>query len=112
LPQDANSMRRAAVADHSPVIIIEARAYYQSKGAVDFGHVDPRVGGCRIVRPGMDCDLLSYGTACALCEQAVDTLRDEGHQIRLVDLRWLNPVDWDETYDHVDCTRGLALEVG
>jgi len=110
-PQDAYSMLRAAVADPNPVIIIEARGYYQTKGDVDFGHIDPRVGGCRVVRPGMGCTLLSYGTARALCEQAIDTLRDEGHEIRLVDLRWLNPVDWGEIYDHVEATGGRALVV-
>jgi 2-oxoisovalerate dehydrogenase E1 component len=110
-PQDAYSMLRAAVADPNPVIIIEARGYYQTKGSVDFGRIDTKIGGCRLVRPGSACTVITYGTACGLSEVAVDELRKEGHEVRLVDLRWLNPIDWAEINAHVAATGGLALVV-
>ena len=45
IPQlSTGDMLRAAVADPNPVVIIEARALYQSKGVVDFGDCEPGVG--------------------------------------------------------------------
>jgi len=110
-PQDAYSMLRAAIADPNPVIILEARALYQNKGTVDFGKIEDVVGGMRLVRPGSDCTIISYGTALARCEAAVDSLGTDGKDVRLVDMRWLNPADWDQLYQHVAETEGKALIV-
>ena len=110
-PQDAYAMLRAAIADPNPVIVIEARGLYQTKGEVDLGRPDAAVGGARLVRNGSACTILSYGTALARCEAAADMLHRDGRDIRLVDVRWLNPIDWDEIAAHVRATGGRALVV-
>lgn len=36
---------------------------------------------------------------------------DEGHDVQIVDLRWLNPVDWSFVLDAVTKTKGKAIVV-
>ncbi|WP_354503682.1 thiamine pyrophosphate-dependent enzyme [Limibacillus sp. MBR-115] len=110
-PKDAYSMLRAAAADPNPVIIFESRAFYQTKGPVDFDLPGEEVGGSQLVRPGMAATLFTYGTARPRCEEAAEVLADEGIDLRLVDLRWLNPIDWDVLGAHVNETDGRAMIV-
>ena len=110
-PQDAYTMLRAAIAEPDPVIIIEARGLYQTKGPVDLTRVEPAVGGARLVRDGKRCTVICYGTALARCDAAIAAMGTDGHEIRLVDLRWLNPIDWAEIGAHVQATDGRALIV-
>lgn len=110
-PQDAYSMLRAAAADDNPVVIIESRAFYQVKGTIDFGLREEAAAGSRMVRSGRDATIFTYGTALPRCEQAVAQLEAQGKDIRLVDLRWLNPVDWRSLQTHAAETGGKALIV-
>ena len=110
-PQDAYSMLRAAIADPNPVVLIESRALYQSKASVDFGRLDDGVGGIKVKRAGTCATIVSYGSALPLCEQAVVELSGEGLEIQLVDLRWLNPIQWNEVTEAVERTHGVALVV-
>ncbi len=110
-PQDAYCMLRAAIDDPNPVLIVEARALYQEKGNVDFGKLEAGIGGSRMTRSGTACTVLTYGTAYRRCEAAIDELRDKGHDVRLVDLRWLNPIDWEDIARHVSETNGKAVVV-
>jgi pyruvate/2-oxoglutarate/acetoin dehydrogenase E1 component len=59
-PQDAYSLLRAAIADPDPVVFVEHKGLYARKGAVDTG-VTASLGQARIVRPGRDLTLVSYG---------------------------------------------------
>lgn len=104
-------MLRAAAAEPNPVVIIEARALYQTKGEVDFGESCESLGESRLVRAGTAATVVSYGTALATCERAVETLAEEGLDLQLVDLRWLNPIDWPGLNRQVADTGGRALVV-
>ena len=110
-PQDAYSMLRAAAADPNPVIIIEARALYQTKGMVDFGRSDQTAGGSRVVREGDAATIVTYGTMVPSCLRAAGLLAEDNCDVRVVDLRWLNPADWPALTAHVDATHGRALIV-
>ena len=102
-------MLRAAAADHNPTIIIEARSFYQTKGMVDLSRSDEQVGGARIARHGSTATIVTYGTALPICLEAANRVVDEGHDVQIVDLRWLNPVDWSFVIDAVAKTKGKAI---
>lgn len=99
-PHDAYTMLRAAIADPDPVILIEARSLYQSKGIVDRGAAIGPVGGARVHREGDDVVLLSWGAIVHEVIEAAARLAQEGVEATVVDLRWLNPLD-DETIERV-----------
>lgn len=91
-PQDAYSLLRAAIADPDPVIVVEHKGLYAAKAPVNPGVV-ARIGQARIVRPGRDVTLVSYGAAVGLCRQAAATLVAEGVEAEVIDLRSVQP--WD-----------------
>ncbi len=92
-PQDAYSLLRAAIADPDPVVFIEHKAVYASKGPVDTGEM-ARIGQARIARPGADVTLVSYGATVPVCLKAAAELALEGVEAEVIDLRSLQP--WDK----------------
>ena len=90
-PQDAYSLLRAAIADPDPVIVVEHKGLYAQKGPVvpSIG----RIGEARIVRPGRDLTLVSYGAPVATCLQAAQALAGDGVEAEVIDLRSIQP--WD-----------------
>ena len=91
-PQDAYSLLRAAIADPDPVVFVEHKGLYARKGTVDTG-VTASLGQARIVRPGRDLTLVSYGATVATCLQAAQALAGDGVEAEVIDLRSIQP--WD-----------------
>lgn len=92
-PQDAYSLLRAAIADPDPVMFIEHKALYASKGHVDATQA-ARIGEARIARAGRDATLVTYGATVSVCLKAAEQLASEGVEAEVVDLRSLQP--WDK----------------
>lgn len=93
-PADAYGLLRAAIDDPDPVIFIENKALYATKGELpDAPDIVP-IGCARIAREGTDATVVAYGAAVAWAEQAAETLAAEGLSIEVIDLRSLQP--WDE----------------
>jgi pyruvate dehydrogenase E1 component beta subunit len=91
-PQDTYSLLRAAIADPDPVVFIEHKGMYSQKGLVDTD-IGAMIGQARIVRPGRDVTLVSYGATVPTCLQAAQTLAGEGVEAEVIDLRSIQP--WD-----------------
>ena len=92
-PGDAYGLLRAAIADPDPVIFIEHKGLYGSKGLVDASARD-EIGKARIVRPGRDVTLVTYGATLHTSLAAAQTLAGEGVEVEVIDLRSLQP--WDK----------------
>lgn len=109
-PADAYAMTRAAIADPDPVVLIESRAIYGRRGAVDLdGRVEP-VGGARLRRDGDDIALISWGRMLDVTSEAAERLSTEGVQASVLDLRWLSPLDDDAIAEVVSrCQRVLIV---
>jgi 2-oxoisovalerate dehydrogenase E1 component len=99
-PGDAYAMLRSAIADPDPVVIVESRALYQTKGMVPLGAPAEPVGGARVRREGADVVVLTWGTMVPQALAAAERLAADGVEACVVDLRWLDPLD-DETIERV-----------
>ena len=93
IPQDVYSLLRAAIADPDPVMFIEHKALYATKGLVDTT-LTARIGEARIARAGNDVTLVTYGATVSVCLKAAEQLANEGVELEVVDLRSLQP--WDK----------------
>lgn len=91
-PADAYGLLRTAINDPDPVIFIEHKALYGSKGAVDTG-VGIDIGKARIARSGSDASIVTYGATVATSLAAAQELAREGVEVEVIDLRSLQP--WD-----------------
>jgi 2-oxoisovalerate dehydrogenase E1 component beta subunit len=93
---DAFAMIQLAIASDDPVIFFEPKRRYWDKGEVDLaaplGSALP-LDQARVVLPGDDVTLLSYGPLVRTCAEAAAAAKDEGRSIEVIDLRSLSPLD-------------------
>jgi pyruvate/2-oxoglutarate/acetoin dehydrogenase E1 component len=92
-PDHAYQMLRAALVSDDPVLIMESRRLYPLKGEVDVDADVQAVGAARVVRPGRDVTIVTWGTLVAPCLEAAGVLAGDGIEAEVVDLRWAAPID-------------------
>lgn len=95
-PADGYSMLREAIASDDPVIFLEPKSRYWSKGDVTLPVVTTPMAQAQVVREGTDVTLIAYGPTVKTALDAADLATIEGLSIEVVDLRSLSPFD-DET---------------
>ena len=108
-PVDAYHLLRASITDPDPVIFFEPKSRYWAKeeGELDGGEPLP-IGRARVVRPGNDCTIFSYGAMVARSFAAAEAASDA--DIEVIDLRSLVPLDLDAIASSVRRT-GRAIVV-
>ncbi len=91
-PQEAYQTLRAAIDCDDPVVLLEPKRRYWTKGEVDTtARAD--LDTARVVSPGQDVTLVAYGPIVATALDAAVAATEEGISIEVVDLRSISPVD-------------------
>ena len=93
---DAYGLLRTAIAADDPVVFLEPKRLYWTKGPFDLAAPVPELGRAAVRRAGTSATLISYGPTVAVCLDAAQAAREEGWDLEVVDLRCLVPFD-DET---------------
>jgi pyruvate dehydrogenase E1 component beta subunit len=91
---DAYALTRAAIDDDDPVVVIENKALYASKGDLPEPPPPVEIGKARIARAGNDVTIVTYGAMVAASLAATEMLAKDGVNAEVLDLRSLQP--WDE----------------
>jgi 2-oxoisovalerate dehydrogenase E1 component len=110
-PQDAYRMTLAAIEDPDPTVLIEFRSLYQATGEVILGGPIEPAFGARRYGTGSDLAIITWGTMLHTALEAADTLRAEGIDASVLDLRWLNPIDDEAISQIVTDARGRVMVV-
>ena len=108
-PADAYGLLRAAIDDPNPVVFVEHKALYASKGELPEPAGQVAIGAARIARPGRDVTIATYGACVALAVQAAQTLAAEGIDAEVIDLRSVQPWDRATVLDSVRRTTRLVV---
>jgi len=113
-PADAKGLLKAAIRDDNPVIVLEGEMLYNTKGEVsdDADLVIP-LGKAELKRQGEHCTIVTYGKMVLVALQAADTLRKDGINVDVLDLRTVRPMDVEAIRESVRKTnRAVVVEEG
>jgi pyruvate/2-oxoglutarate/acetoin dehydrogenase E1 component len=112
-PEDAKALLKAAIRDENPVVFLEHKRLYATKGAVGGADHVAELGRASVVRPGSDITLVSVSRGVIDCLGAADELAEMGIAAEVIDLRTLRPIDVPTLLRSVEKTsRVVVVEEG
>src|SRR6185437_765538 len=93
-PVDVIGLLAASVRDPDPVIFLEHKSLYATKGDVPDGEILDKLGTAKILRPGKDATILALALMVPRALAAAEKLKAEhGIDCEVVDVRSLVPLD-------------------
>jgi 2-oxoisovalerate dehydrogenase E1 component beta subunit len=96
---DAYTLLREAINDPDPVVFMEPKRLYWSKGSIETAVAATTFdsfGRAAVRREGADVTLVAYGPSLDVAMAAAVAAQDEGWSVEVVDLRTIVPFD-DQT---------------
>src|SRR5919106_5461655 len=106
---DAKGLLKAAIRDPNPVIFIEHRGLYRSRGEVPEGDWLVSIGKASVVREGSDVTIFAVANMVQTAIEAADVLASEGISAEVIDARSLSPLDMDTPVESVKKTSRLVV---
>ena len=110
---DANGLLRTAIRCDDPVLFLEhKRLYRETFGRSPYPGADYMVpfGKAKIVKAGHDLTVVTYGAVVPRALQAAQKIeRDHGVSVELIDLRTLNPYDFEAIAESVHKTNRVIV---
>jgi 2-oxoisovalerate dehydrogenase E1 component beta subunit len=103
-PVDAYWMIQQAIASDDPIIFFEPKRRYHERAELDESLAPAPLHSARVARPGTDVTLIAYGPMVKTCLDAAEAAAEEGHQLEVIDLRTLSPLDMTVVYESVQKT--------
>jgi 2-oxoisovalerate dehydrogenase E1 component beta subunit len=110
-PYDAKGLMKAAIRDNNPVIYLEYKYLYRRiKAEVPDGDYTVPIGRGEVRREGSDIALFTYGSTVHFSLEAAEVLsKEDGIEVRVVDLRTLQPLDTDLIFSSVRQTGKVLI---
>ncbi|TPM99484.1 dehydrogenase [Mesorhizobium sp. B2-1-3A] len=108
-PADAKGLMKTALRAGDPVIMLEPKALFASKGEVPVGEHFVPFGVARIARAGTDITIVAAGQMVQRALEAAEALAAEGIEAELIDPRTIMPLDIDTIVASVRKTHRLLI---
>ena len=92
-PYDVKGLLKAAIRSNDPVLFIEHKMLYGTKGEVPDGDYVLPLGQAAIRREGKQITVASYSRMALRCNTVCQKLAGQGVDAEMIDLRCLRPLD-------------------
>ncbi|HEU5163214.1 MAG TPA: dehydrogenase E1 component subunit alpha/beta [Thermoanaerobaculia bacterium] len=109
---DANGLLRTAIRSDDPVMFLEHKHLYrQTYNKARYPGPDYMIpfGKAKIVRPGSQMTIVTFGALVQKSLAAVSQLESQGFDPEIIDLRSLSPYDWDAIAESVKKTNRVIV---
>ncbi|MDE3007423.1 MAG: alpha-ketoacid dehydrogenase subunit beta [Acidobacteriota bacterium] len=103
-PLDVIGLMAASIRDNDPVIFLEEKALYATKGEVPDGDVVDTLGSAKVLRQGSNATLIALGNMVPRAQLAAEELASAGIDCTVVDVRSLVPLDTQTILREVSAT--------
>jgi len=108
-PADAKGLLTSAIRDDDPVIFLEHKLLYRTKGQVPTGEYLVPLGKADVKRAGTDLTIVTWSREVLFSLEAADKLAADGIEAEVIDLRSLVPLDRDAVLASVRKTHRLLV---
>ena len=108
-PYDARGLLKAAIRDDNPVMFIEHKLLYATKGSVPDGEYLIPFGQADIKRRGKDVTVITISFMVTKALKAAESLAKEGIEVEVIDLRTLVPLDLETTLQSIRKTNRAVI---
>lgn len=108
-PHDAKGLLKTAIRDDDPVVFIEHKLLYMSKGHVPEQEYTIPFGEADIKRPGKDVTLIAWSGMVPRALAATESLAQHGIDVEVIDLRTLVPLDKETVLKSVRKTEHVVI---
>jgi len=92
-PYDAKGLLKSAIREDNPIVFIEHKMLYNTKGPVPEEEYTLPIGVADVKKEGKDATILTYSRMTLFSLKAAEELEKEGISVEVVDLRTLLPMD-------------------
>jgi acetoin:2,6-dichlorophenolindophenol oxidoreductase subunit beta len=108
-PADAKGLLKTAIRDDNPVVFVEHRGLYWSKGQVPDSDKIVPIGKAKVLRQGDHVTIVALSSMLALALAAAEELANEGISAEVIDPRSISPLDVTSIVDSVKKTGRLIV---
>ena len=108
-PYDAKGLLLTSIRDNNPVLFMEHKLLYRTKGIVPEGDYTVPLGQAVVSRAGQDLTIIAYSIMVPRALEAAEQLAEEGIEVEVVDLRSLKPLDNETIIKSVSKTGRIMI---
>jgi pyruvate dehydrogenase E1 component beta subunit len=109
LPYDVKGLLKTSIRDDNPVMFLEHKALYSSKGPVPQEEYTIPLGEAAVRREGGDVTLVAVAQLVLRALEAAEILAKQGISVEVIDPRTVAPLDKDTILDSIVKTGHLAI---
>ncbi len=108
-PADAKGLMKTALRAGDPVLMLEPKALFASKGPVPEGEHFVPFGLARIAREGRHLTIAATGQMVHRSLEAAEVLATDGIEVEVLDMRTIQPLDVESVAESVSKTHHLLV---
>jgi pyruvate dehydrogenase E1 component beta subunit len=108
-PFDAKGLLKSAFRAGNPVVFIEHKLLYNTKGEVPDEEYLVPIGKADIKRVGRDVTIVAYSRTLLFALEAAEVLSQQGIEAEVIDLRTIEPLDTQTIFQSVRGTARLLV---
>jgi 2-oxoisovalerate dehydrogenase E1 component len=109
---DAKGLLKAAIRGNNPVLFLEHKGLYRqvyAKGPEGGKDCLVPLGKAKVVRPGTDCTIVTWGAIVNKSLLAAKELEKEGYSVEVIDVRTIVPLDMETIAESVRKTNRVLI---